>query len=143
MHVIRTYMCRTYTYVHMHINICIFTCNPSMYVYMFTNCYRNHATLPIIVMCIFTSCQFKLQIRCPPFLPELTSNKFAVWFRQKFWITSGVPLSMKFEPNLILSTPHALTSLESTDFFPPNWTVRLTCICSTLVDVLFTQEASV
>lgn len=57
---------------------------------------------------------------------------------QKFCITSGVPLSMKFEPNLIFRTPRDVNSLRSNPRFP---TVFCAKAFSTLCDEVFTMEA--
>lgn len=67
-----------------------------------------------------------------------------VWVKQKFCITNGVPLSMKFDPNFIFSTPHAIFSFLNIHFRVPLLpAIFASKVCRNFVEILFTHDANV
>lgn len=73
-----------------------------------------------------------------------TKQRETVCDMQKFCITNGVPLSIKLDPNLILRTPQASTSLLWRALFPPvQPTTFWAKAFSTLCEETFTIEANV
>lgn len=78
------------------------------------------------------------------FYLAFTKQSDTVWLTQKFCMISGVPLSMKFEPNLIFRTLQALNSFRLRALFPP-WhsTIFSSKVSSTLREEVFTIGANV
>lgn len=74
--------------------------------------------------------------------PSLIRISDIVWSKQKFWITNGVPLSIKFDPNLIFSVPQDFNCLRTTDRLAYCKVVR-SSFFKDFVDELNTHDARV